>query len=153
MWAKREEAGKFHELAPVQELEVVTMQSFVERLVEELRGTWQIRAYSGKAQEWLEMSELPRRVVVESDLSQSPNETDRLRALRRQTQAPRTGEIEQVQIAAPGPRYPAKMLDAHPVMTSLTLLPIWRHLGSLYVKAPRHQDFDRETSRNKLRYH
>ena len=31
------------------------------------------------------MSELPRRVVVESDLSQSPIETDRLRALRKQT--------------------------------------------------------------------
>ena len=50
------------------------------------------------------MSEFPRRVEVESDLSQPPIETDRLRALRWQTQAPSTGEIEQAQIAAPGPR-------------------------------------------------
>ena len=36
MWAKREEAGEVHKLAPVQELEVVTLQSSMERLVEEL---------------------------------------------------------------------------------------------------------------------
>ena len=36
MRVKREEAGEFHEVAPVQELEVVTMQFSIERLMKEL---------------------------------------------------------------------------------------------------------------------